>query len=208
MNVSKKMILALGLLVAGAGYAQTAATSSSTPGLLGQRFAEVSFGTQDVKGFSSNFYDTGVAVNLPVAPSFDLGAGYSYSWFRSGIRGHSNTIFASGTAYAPMSGVKPFFTGALGYQWTRAGFFRDNRGLWAAVVGVEIPAGSLTLTPRIGYTDDFESGTASSRDFTYAIEANHWLSAKTAIYGTIGRTEVHRSSADSWNYELGLRFKF
>jgi hypothetical protein len=206
MNVSKKMILALGLLVAGAGYAQTATTSSSSLGLLGQRYAEVSLGTQDVTGFSNNFYDAGLAVNLPVSPSVDLSVGYGYSWLRSGIRGHANTVFGAGTFYVPMNGVKPFVTGALGYQWTRVGGFQDNGGVWAGIVGVEIPVGALTLTPRVAYADDFESG--SSRDFTYEVEGNYWLSAKTAVYGTIGRTEVHRSNADSWNYELGLRFKF
>lgn len=212
MNTTKKITLALGLLVAGAGYAQTAASASNptaaTTGLLGQRFAEISLGTQDVTGFSDNFYDTGLTVNLPVSPSLDVSAGYGYSWFRSGISGHANTVFGAGTFYTPMAGVKPFLTAGLGYQWTSVGGFRDNGGLWGAGVGVEIPFNTLTLTPRIGYTDDFESGTASSRDFTYSLEANYWVSAKAAVYGSVGRTEVHRSSADSWNYSLGVRFKF
>jgi hypothetical protein len=211
MNLTKKITLALGLLAAaGASFAQTAANTATT-GLLGQRYGEVSFGVQDIKHLSTNVYSLGAAVNAPVVPAvLDVGAAYDYSWIRGGgVRGHSNTFGGYATAYTALAGVKPFLSGAVGWQWSSArGFGDDDQGLWALAAGVEIPAGPVTLTPRISYADDFESSVNSSQEWTYAVEANYWVNTSTAVFGSVGYTDVLRSSLESWNYRVGLRVKF
>ena len=96
----------------------------------------------------------------------------------------------------------------LGYEWTSFRSGSDDRALWGANAGVEIPAGRVTITPRIIYADDFESSRKSGQDWTYQVEANYWFDTKTAVFGSIGKTDISHSSSDSWNYRIGLRARF
>lgn len=209
MKLTQKITLALGVLAAGTSFAQT--TASQPAGLLGQRYAELSFGAQDLKQLKPNLYGFGAGVNTPLIPgSFDVGASYDYSWIRgSGLRGSANTFGGYGTFYTAVGGVKPFVGAGVGWEWSRArGFGSGDQGLWGAAVGVEIPVGVLTLTPRLAYGDDFENSKNSTQQFTYGIEANYWVNAKTAVYGGLGFTDVRSSPLESWNYQVGLRLKF
>ncbi len=209
MKLTQKITLALGLLAAaGTSIAQTASNST---GLLGTRYVEYSFGGQDIAQLKPNLYSLGASVNAPLVPgAFDVGASYEYSWIRgSGLRGHSNSFGGYGTFYTALAGVKPFVGAGVGWQWSRTrGFGGDDQGVWGAAVGVEIPAGAFTLTPRIGYGDDFESSVNSSQQVTYGVDANYWVNAKTAVYGAVSFTDVRASSLESWNYEVGVRLKF
>lgn len=213
MNLTKNITLALGLLAAGVSYAQTTAASipASTTGggLLGHRYTELNVGLQDIKHLSDHGYSVGAGANNPLIPGvLDAGASYSYSWIRGAFRGHANTIGAYTTAYTVLNGVKPFAGAALGYQWNSFGPGVDDQALWGLTTGVEIPAGAFTITPRISYADDFESSRKSSQAWTYQVEANYWYSPTSAVFASIGKTDVRRSSFDSWNYEVGLRARF
>jgi hypothetical protein len=213
MNLNKKMILALGLLAAGVSNAQTPADGGygQGQGLLGQRYTEFNVGLQDIKHTSNHGYSVGAEANNPLIPGvLDAGASYSYSWTRGAFKGHANTIGAYATAYAPMHGVKPFVGTGLGYQWTNVRFAgSDEQALWGLTTGVEIPAGErVTVTPRINYADDFEGTPRSSQEWTFAVEANYWFSKTSAVFGSIGRSEVRRSPYDGWNYVAGLRARF
>jgi hypothetical protein len=209
MKLTQKITLALGLLAASTGIAQTATASGST-GLLGQRYAEVNFSLQDLKHVSNNSYSLGASANIPLVPSsIDVGASYDYSWIGGAFRGHANTLGAYATAYVPLQGVKPFVGAGAGWQWSSNRFVgSDDQGLWGLTAGVEIPVGVITLTPRINYADDLEGSRNSSQEWTYAVEANYWINPKTAIFGSISKTDVSHSSVDSWNYGVGLRVRF
>lgn len=210
MKLIQKITLALGLLMAGsASFAQTDRdrASTSSQGLLGQRYVEASFGLADINGISDHLYAVGASINQPVIASLlDVSAGYAYGWTRGIARGHANMIGADATAYMPFRGVTPFVTLGLGHRWTRFASFRDESMFWGAEVGFEIPVGRVTLTPNVSYSDDFEGG--DSKDFAYEIEANYWFSPAAAVYGAVGRIETHRSSLDMWSYEAGLRWRF
>jgi hypothetical protein len=215
MKNTKKIILAFGALaVAGVSYAQTTtagiAENSNGLGLLGTRHTEFSIGLQDITHLNDHGYSVGAAVNDPIIPGvLDAGAAYSYSWIRGAFRGHANTIGAYATAYVPFRGVKPFVSTGLGYQWTTMRFgANDERALWGTSAGVEIPVGRVTITPRANYADDFEGSRKSSQAWTLEVEANYWYSKTSAVFGSIGKTDVRRSGFDSWNYEVGLRARF
>lgn len=211
MNLTKKMILALGVFAAGVSYAQTAptvATTESNPvGLLGQSYTEASFGATDIRHFSKDQYSLGVVANAPIAPNFDFSAGYDYSWFND--LGHANSVFASVTAYTTLSGgAKPFVAGAVGYTWERYSVFRDDYATWGGAVGVEIPVGSLTLTPRIVYADDFRGSADSVNQWSYGVDANYWLNRKLAIFGAVDYIDIDGADDGAYAFTAGVRYKF
>ena len=209
MNLPKKTILALGLVVAGASFAQTAQNTdiSVLPvGVLGQSYSETHVGVSDIKNFAKNQYSVGVAANLPVAPHLDLGGGYDYGWIR-GI-GHFNALGGTATAYTTYNGVKPFVGAGLGYQWTHVAGMNDDDWVWGAAIGVEIPVGSFSITPQIVYSDDFRSTAQSSQQTSYAVEGNYWFNKTSAVFGSVGYSDIHGTSNDSWDYSVGLRVKF
>ncbi|MBL9189066.1 MAG: hypothetical protein JNK23_16395 [Opitutaceae bacterium] len=211
MKTTNKLILALGLLTsATAIQAQTTTTASTPAGLLGAQYTELEFGVQDIKRISNNAYSLTASANTAVvAGKLDGGASYSYSRIGGAVRGHSNTIGGYFTAYAPLNGVKPFVSAGLGWEWSSYRFVgSDDQALWGGAVGVEIPAGVVTITPRISYADDFEGSRKSSQAWTYAVEANHWFNKSTAVFASIGKSDVTRSPIDSWNYSIGLRARF
>lgn len=210
MKMTNKITLALGLLTAAAASQAQTTTNTAPAGLLGAQYTELSFGLNDVKHVSNHGYSVSAAANTPLIPGkLDAGGTYSYSWMRGPFRGHANTIGGYATAYAPLQGAKPFAGAGLGYQWTSAPFNGgDKQALWHATAGVEIPAGAITLTPRINYADDFKGSRKSAQAWTYAVEANCWVNKTSAVFASIGKTDVRHSRFDSWNYQVGLRSRF
>lgn len=207
MKLTKKILLALGVIAAaGASYAQTTAAGAPV-GVLGQRYTDFSFGLQDIRHYSDHAYDVTASANLPLAPNVDLSGSYSYAWFRGPAAAHANTFAGAATVYAPMSGVKPFATAALGYQWLK-GTSSSEVPLWAGGVGVEIPVGTFSLTPRLTYQDDFRGNPKSTQQVVYEVEGNLWLNSTSAVYATVAKIDVQHSPADAWGYRVGVRMKF
>jgi len=213
MNI-KKTILALGLLAAAStSFAQNPTATSTSNGLLGQRFVEFNYTLADLESFSDHNHAGMVSFNVPAIPSLlDVGASYAYDWSNGAVRSHGNTISAYANAYLPLNGVKPFLGASLGYSWVSLPFgLGDKEAVWSASVGVEIPLGSFTLTPRISYSDDFEgSGRDSDEMWTYEVEGNYWFSPRAGVFASIGRAEYDLDPIhlDIWGYRVGLRFRF
>jgi opacity protein-like surface antigen len=198
----------LALAAVGTSYAQQTPAATEATGLLGQKYAEVSFGLQDIDQLSPNFYSVGIASNVPVTRYLDINAGYSYGWINGYVRGHSNTIAATATVYTTVAGVKPFAAAGLGYQWVSASGFSDDFALWGAAVGVEIPTRWVTITPSIAYADDFQRSYESSQELAYGVEASRWITKTVAAFAGVSYTDTLRSGIDSWNYTVGARLKF
>jgi hypothetical protein len=141
------------------------------------------------------------------------------------------------TAYTNYQGVKPFAEVAVGYSWakdklsfggTPVSDDRDDTGLWGLGVGVEIPLGAVTVTPRITYQDDFEggapgitnpaaSGTGStvaiSRGgrggaFGYSTEAHMWFTRAVGGFAEVTYSDPTGGGTQSWTYALGARLRF
>jgi len=210
MNLTRKILLALGLAAAaGASFAQTSA--SITPaGVLGQQYSELSFGLSDIRHISPNLYSTTLTGNLPIAKFADASASYTYDWIKgAALKGHANTLATGARLFTALAGVKPFVGLGLGWQWSSLPGTRDNYAVWNASVGTEIGAGeNFAVTPRIVYHDDMQRGSRSSQDWTYEVEGNYRLSGATALFASVGFTDERHSSLDSWNYRAGVRMKF
>lgn len=210
MKLNQQITLTLGLLAAGTvGYGQNT-TSPAPAGVIGQQYTEVSFGLQDVKGVSAYGQTLTAGATTPYLPGqLDTGGSYSYSWIGGANNGHAHTLSGYARAYTALRGMKPFIDANLGWQWSKTRFAgSERRGLWGSAIGVEIPAGTVVVTPRISYADDFESSKKSEQGWTYQVEANHWFSPRTAVFGSIGYTNLNHSSQASWNYLIGLRGRF
>lgn len=231
------------LATAAAAHAQTA-TAANSPGVLGQRYAEISVGAFDPHGSSDLDFAGALAANLPLRSGLDLGFGYGYSRTRTEIfsdffelRGREHVLATSVTAYGSYQGMKPFATAALGYSWAKeklsfAGISvadeRDDAGLWGLGVGVEIPFGVVTLTPRISYQDDFENGGPSISDpvtagtgsmvvvsrggrggaFNYGTEAHMWFTRSVGGFAEIAYSDPTGGVTQSWTYAVGARLRF
>ncbi len=190
---------------AGASFAQTA-TQAAPVGVLGRSFSEVHAGFSDIKDYSKNQNGVGLAANVPVNSYLDINAGYDYGWIRG--ESHYNAINAKAIAYTTLSGVKPFAGAILGYDWSQNFGAKDDLSTWGLTAGVEIPAGPVSITPRVTYSDDFRKSARSYQQVTTEVEANYWLNTTTAVFATLGRTDANGSSARAWNYTVGARFKF
>lgn len=208
MNLIKKSMLALSALAAVSTMHAQSDVAKPT-GALGIRYAEASFGVQDIKHLSDEAYSLGASVNLPIQSSLDLGFGYSYAWLDSVGELRSEVLAASLTFHEKIQGVTAFTSVALGYAWDRAALSgvtaRETAGVWGVAVGVEVPFRAVTITPRISYTDSFKS----YRDYSvnYGVEATHWFTAKLAGFADVSYIDP-KGSDESWNYTVGLRLKF
>ena len=212
MNLTKKISLVLAAVAAAAtSYAQTTPAATASTGLLGQRYADVSFGVLDPHGTSDCGFGTGLGVNLPIATNLDASFNYGYSRLNNGglkLRDHS--VNAALIGYSTYGSVKPFFGLGLGYEWSKAKFgaftTKDDSATWALGAGVEVPAGQFTLTPSVSYVDGFENNTTGA--YTYGLEASTWLSQKVAGYVDVSYVDVVGRGGQSWVYTIGARLRF
>ncbi len=207
MNLTKKITLALGLLAAGTSFAQD---KTSTGGLLGQRFAEFNFSFVEIDSVSKLSYEPGVRVNLPlIANSVDVGATYDYARIRGPIKGHANSLSTYAVGYVALEGVKPFLAASLSHTWSSLAFgLSDNSSGWGLIAGFEIPVGPVTLTPSIGYSDDFDNGFGDGDVWTYRVEGNYWITPRSSLYAAIAKIDAHRNPINAWTYDVGVRFRF
>lgn len=222
---------AAALLLTGASFAQSTSPAIVTseasivdnPGLLGRSYLDFNYSWVDFNediGRPRGFI-AGLSANTAVSRGLDVGLGYSY--FRENnhrnpftgtdfdVRSHQLATAATFFGNYMGSGVKPFISGAIGYQWSRGDLqsFRidDDDWAWGASAGAEVPLGRFALTPRISYSDDFHGNTKGM--WSYGGELHHWFSEKMGGYADVTFHEPRETFApDYWTYTAGLRFRF
>jgi hypothetical protein len=201
-------LVGVALIAAVIGRAQTLPPDRAPTGVLGNDYAELSFGVQDFKHLGPDFHDVWFAGNASPLAHVDFRGGCGFGWIGGDLQGHAVTFAGAATMHARWRGVTPFAGVDLGYEWLDMPG-ADNAWLWGAHLGVEVPAGRfLTFTPRLAYADDFRSAARSAPQWTGSAELNCWLTRSTALFATLGYTDVRRSPFDSWHGRLGLRWAF
>lgn len=223
----------LSLALAGIAAAQTtsvtpmAPTTSyqaplrDNPGVLGNRFSSFSYTWHDIRG-RGDAYDIAASANLPMGQGLDLNLGYDYAWTNNNrnpftLRDYDarfHTLAAGGTFYSPMTAgaqIRPFVSGAVGYQWSRGDFSRlttyDHTWLWGATAGVELAVGTLALTPHVGYVDTMRSRSIGT--WQLGSEAHTWITPQ--IGGFVDATFFSPRTGggrDFWTYTGGIRLRF
>ena len=204
-------------------YPAPATSVADNPGVLGHNYADFHYSWVDFNenNASPRGFIAGLNGNTPVSRGMDFSLGYDY--FRENnhrnpfnnspydVRSHQAT--AALTLFSPNAGIKPFFTGAVGYKWTHGDLqsFRtyDNQWVWSAGAGAEIPLGAFTVTPRIAYSDDFRGSVYSAATWHYGAEANHWFSETLGGYLDVAYHDPRgRYAAEYWTYTAGVRMRF
>lgn len=226
-------ILSIGLFTASVlcpilARAQTPATSETSQGTLGKRYAELDFAVADPSQTSDNVYGTSLGFNMPVTSYLDISGGYAYSRYKTEYPGlyayksDSHSLGADLVFYKALSsGLKPFFSAGLGYSWATAkyesrsmwygnGKAKNDYATWNTSIGIEIPFRWIALTPSISYGGNFEGGD-DSQIWTYGLEASSWITRKVGIFAGVAYTEPRKNysfDAHMWSYGTGLRIKF
>lgn len=224
MNLPKTITLALGVLAAATvSHSQVTpgVPTASDMGLLGKRYAEISIGQFNPHGISDHGFVGDASVNIPMGPSIDVGFSYSYTRANLGLggpvtlRSRDHTLGASSTYYTSFGNMRPFAGAAVGYQWSRDRFTlggprpfedRDDEALWALGIGVEIPLGTVTLTPNITYQDGFGDDAASG--FTYGAEAHMWFTSAVGGFVEATFSDPTGGGTQGWIYKIGARLRF
>ncbi len=213
MTYSKILLSALVLAAASSSIAQTESapvTTTSSAGLLGQRYVAISGLTEDFRnaGGLDNAFGGSIGANLPLTANLDLGFGYGYERLSdSGLKYREHAISASLTPFVTVAeNVKLFADATVGYAWAKARGFggnaSDDDGIWSLGAGAELGLGARTaLTGRVSYNDAFDGNSDGSWAFTVGV--NHWFTEKVA--GLAGVTFVED---DSIVYQVGVAFRF
>jgi hypothetical protein len=210
MNYTKSLVGALAALAAGAFlHGQSTAASSTTAGVLGQRYVGAGVFVDDFRDTSiDSGIGGGLLVNLPVASALDVAFEYSYERVDDSLLdGREHAIAATLRAYNAYEGVKLFSDVTLGYAWDKikapsVGRITDNDGFWAVGVGVEAPiASSTALVGRVAYGDRFDGDDSDA--WTFTVGANHWFTPKL-----VGAASVSFQEDDAVLYTIGLGLRF
>ena len=234
MNTINKLAFTLaGLLLAGTSYGQTTAGSPATssspstsirdnPGVLGHTFGEVNYSWMDFNkdnNVDPEGFIVGLRGNAPVSRGLDVGLGYNYFRENNHRNPFDNSPYdlryhqlnAGATLFAPVTGPKPFLSGGVGYQWSRGDIQRlrtyDSQWIWNAGAGVELPMGTFSLTPRVTFSDSFDSNGIGV--WHYGGELHHWFNEKMGGYVDVTFHDPKgRVRPEVWTYTAGLRMRF
>ena len=194
---------------------------NDNPGVLGHTYLDLNYSWVDFteNRIDADAYIAGLRGNAPVSPNLD--AGLSYAYYRENGNG---SIFTSSpfdvrvhqlagdlTFYGRGPGLKPFVSGAIGYQWSRGDIqnlsIDDGDWLWGASVGAEIPLGRSALTPRISYLNTL--GGNDEAQWSYGGEFHHWFSEGFGGYVDATFHDPRENfAAEYWTYTAGVRFRF
>lgn len=239
MKTTTTLALGLAVLLAAGGlhaqstssttYAQPTDTSAAAgtsiydnPGVLGHGFADLNYSWVDFSeedGLDANGFIAGINGNVPVSRGLDVGLGYNYYRENNHRNPFTGTDFdaryhqvaGNATYFVPMSGMKPFVSGGVGYQWSRGDIqslsVYDSKWLWGASGGVELAFGRFAVTPRVSYTDTMHSEKFGS--WHYGAEVHHWF---TDRFGGYVDATYHNPRGPerfhSWTYTAGIRMRY
>lgn len=201
---------AASLGLASSAFAQTSApvaepaTITHSSGLLGQTYASLGYGYVNFDNSSATARTYSLSLNQYVRDGVDTVFEYNYT--RSSPVGNTrlkqHDLLFGGRFYTSWQGIKPYAEVGVGWVWQKAAGFSDNSFAWGAGVGAEIEVAAKTsLTPFVRYTDITEG--SDNDAWEYGVKANHWLTEKVALQGSISRDDDRNMF-----YRLGVNVRY
>ncbi|MBI2813769.1 MAG: hypothetical protein HYX71_05760 [Opitutae bacterium] len=206
LSISAAAVLGLAALArADTPPSAPAPAAPARSGLLGERYATLSYSYAHLADSPVNADSYRFAFNEPLNPGFD--AVFAYDWSQTrlfagsrlnvqsltgGVRAFSNN-FAWG---------KPYVEAGLGYAWQRGFGGQDRSILWGVAAGAELQvARAVTVTPFVEYAD--APDLAGSGAWTYGVKANYWVDGQWAVTAGLDRDDDQNTS-----FTIGTNFRF
>ncbi|GEM_PF-2705429 len=201
--IPSSLALALGLASAFAApaFAQAMEPVAAAPssGLLGKRYVEASLFLVDYQVIRDDGYGVGAAVNVPVAPNFDVGASFQHNWLEGDAGSNFQDLAVHATAYAECGDFRPFAKVTLAHEW-----WHTSSDFWYQFdVGSEyLVTERFSVSARVNWSEylasDWDGGV-----FGVAARANYWLTPDVATSATVSYTE-----GGTWTYGVAVVFQF
>ncbi len=209
--LSAAAALALAMSARAGGLPEAIPLESTTPvhqGLLGQQYANLTYGYINLGNSPVNADNFEFAVNQPLNTGLD--AVFAYDWTQNGLfagsrlntQGVTAGLRAFSNAY---TWGKPYVEAGAGFAWQRgtpAG--RDNSVLWQATVGAEFQlAPAFTVTPYVQYTDTPTLAGNNGGTWKYGAKANYWIDSQWAVTAGVARDDNQNNT-----FTVGTNFRF
>jgi hypothetical protein len=200
--------MTLGTTIASAQNANVAVPTpveTTSAGLLGSRYTEVSYNYIDLSGpeHADGFV---LAFNQPLQPNLDFTAGYS--WAKADFDSFNakvQDLDVGVKAYTTLSWGKPYAAAAVGWEWQKAAGLREDSFTYKVGVGTEFQvAPALVVTPFVNFvraTGFNASEVDVGAKVTYRLNKDWSLTAR-AQYDAV------RHDDDSKEYSIGAIYHF
>lgn len=167
------------------------ATTPVSQGLLGQKYATLSYSYHDLDNSPVHADSFEFAFNQPLKAGLD--AVLTYDWTQTGrFAGHrlnTQSVTAGLRAFSnAFAWGKPYVEADAGYAWQRGFGGHDNSLLWVVAAGVELQvAPAVTVTPSLQYAD--APDLAGRGAWTYGVKANYWVDSQWAVTAGLARDD-------------------
>jgi hypothetical protein len=228
MNTIKTFISTVALLTASTLFAQSGSCitfpkGEDGPGVIGKRYAEVGFVSQDFHQYSDVAQGPVVAANVPLAKGLDVGMAYSYSTLNYTPMGAPSTVVVDSTAHnfginalvynTIEGGIKPFLSCNLGTTAATASYLGSDHSTnyqwWGFSAGAEFPSKWVSVIASIGYDDDFRGSSDSTQNWNAKVEVNTWITSRIGVYvGAAYIRPLHDDLVTSNVWSAGARVRF
>ena len=187
-------------------FAPTLLNAQSSPGLIGERYAEISAFYEDVDiAGVDNGLGIGLRANFPVTSALDIAISGAMEEIDTNDFREQN-LFASVIAHWDARDLTPYLAAGIGNIWQSVTITGDkiseDEAVYFAGLGVEAPIGDRTALDAHATYHRYASDDAGDY-WIYGLSLNHWFSEKLA-----GTASVNFRDSDSILYSVGVAFRF
>jgi hypothetical protein len=181
------------------------ATTPVRQGLLGQKYATLTYSYHHLDDSPTHADSFAFAFNQPLNTGLD--ALFSYDWAQTGLvageRLNVQSVMAGLRAFSnAFSWGKPYAEAGAGYAWERFGGVHDDSFVWQIAGGVEFQlAPAFSLTPYVLFADAPEL--VSEGSWNVGVKANYWVDSQWSVTGGIALDDDQNTS-----FTVGTNFRF
>lgn len=174
---------------------------TATSGLLGEKYASLSYRYVDFDGSAGHADDYRFGFNEPLKSGLD--GLFDIGWTDAGAATRELSLSAGLRAYrAAYTWGTPYVEAAVGYTWEKIAGVKDDSFLWQAGIGVEFAvAPAVTVTPYVKY--DHAPGLARDGRWDFGVKANYWVNQQWAV--TVG---IDRDDDQNTGFMVGTNFRY
>ncbi len=177
------------------------ALATGTTGLLGEKYAGLTYRYVDFDGPAGHADDYNFNFSQPLKTGLD--GLLEFDWTDAGSATRDFSLSAGLRAYrAAYAWGTPYVEAGVGYAWEKVAGMKDDSFLWRVGIGVEFPvAPAVTVVPYVRY-DDAPSLARDGR-WDFGVKANYWVNKQWAV--TVG---LDRDDDQNTGFMVGTNFRY